>query len=66
MKVRDVVERVREDGWFLVRTRGSHAQYKHQVKRGLVTIAGQPGDEVHPKTLKSICRQAQIEIGETH
>jgi len=41
-------------------TRGSHRQYKHPFKSGRVTIAGHPSDEVHPKTLRSILKQAQI------
>jgi predicted RNase H-like HicB family nuclease len=34
------------DGWALVRTRGSHRQYKHPVKLGLVTAPGKPGDDI--------------------
>jgi predicted RNA binding protein YcfA (HicA-like mRNA interferase family) len=29
--------------------------------QGTVTIAGRPGDELHPKTLASILKQAQLE-----
>jgi hypothetical protein len=29
VKVREIVRRLEEDGWFWVRTRGSHHQYKH-------------------------------------
>jgi len=32
MKVRDVIRMLAQDGWVLVRTRGSHRQYKHPVK----------------------------------
>jgi predicted RNA binding protein YcfA (HicA-like mRNA interferase family) len=39
---------------------GSHRQYKHPEKPGRVTIAGHPNDDVHPKTLNSIFKQAQI------
>ncbi|HEX9731031.1 MAG TPA: type II toxin-antitoxin system HicA family toxin, partial [Thermoanaerobaculia bacterium] len=28
MKVRDVIKLVEKDGWFVVRTKGSHRQYK--------------------------------------
>lgn len=48
------------DGWTVARTRGSHRQYKHPTKAGLVTVAGKPSDELHPKTLASIKRQAQL------
>ena len=32
MKVRDVLARLRDDGWFLVTQRGSHRQFKHAQK----------------------------------
>jgi predicted RNA binding protein YcfA (HicA-like mRNA interferase family) len=60
MKVREVIKLLEADGWYHINTRGDHRQYKHTVKRGRVTVAGHPGDELHPKTLASIFRQAQI------
>jgi predicted RNA binding protein YcfA (HicA-like mRNA interferase family) len=60
MKVRDVIKLVEADGWYSVKIVGSHRQYKHAIKSGRVTIAGHPGDDVHPKTLASIFRQAQL------
>jgi predicted RNA binding protein YcfA (HicA-like mRNA interferase family) len=36
MKVRDVVRLIEQDGWFLVATRGSHRQYKHPTKPGVL------------------------------
>jgi len=54
MKVRDVIKQIQEDGWYLVRTKGSHRQYKHQTKLGLVTVPGKPSDELAPGTLNSI------------
>ena len=61
MKVRDVARKIREDGWYLVATRGSHQQYKHAVKPGRVTVAGHPNDDLAPGTLNSILKQAQLE-----
>ena len=58
MKVRDVIKLIEKDGWYHVVTQGSHRQYKHPTKPGRVTVAGHLGDEVHPKTLKSILMQA--------
>jgi predicted RNA binding protein YcfA (HicA-like mRNA interferase family) len=60
MKVREIIKLVEVDGWYLVKTEGSHRQYKHPNKSGRVTIAGHPGDDVHPKTLASIFKQAQL------
>jgi predicted RNA binding protein YcfA (HicA-like mRNA interferase family)/predicted RNase H-like HicB family nuclease len=45
-----------QDGWYLDRTRGSHQQFKHPVKRGLVTVAGKPNDGLGPGTFNSILK----------
>lgn len=45
MKVRDVIKRIEDDGWRLVRVRGSHRHFKHPTK---------------PGTLSNIFRQAQL------
>lgn len=60
MKVRDVLKLLENDGWYLARTRGSHRQYKHPVKLGLVTVPGKLADDLAPGTLSSIRRQAQL------
>ena len=60
MKVRDVIRMLRQDGWEQVRQRGSHRQFKHPTKPGLVTVAGQPGDELARGTLNSVLRQAGL------
>lgn len=60
MKVREIIRLIVDDGWRLDRTRGSHRQYKHQSKPGLVTVSGKPGDDLAPGTLNSILKQAQL------
>ena len=60
MKVRDAIKLIEQDGWYLARTRGSHRQYKHSSKRGLVTVPGKPGDDLAPGTLDSILKQAGL------
>jgi hypothetical protein len=40
MKVRDAIRMLQDEGWILVRVRGSHRQFKHPQRPGLVTIAG--------------------------
>jgi predicted RNA binding protein YcfA (HicA-like mRNA interferase family) len=60
MKVRDVIRIIEKDGWLLSRTRGSHRQFRHPNKKGTVTIAGHPGDELHPKTERSVLTQAGL------
>jgi predicted RNA binding protein YcfA (HicA-like mRNA interferase family) len=61
MKVRDVIRTIENDGWRFRSQKGSHRQYVHPTKPGRVTVAGKPNDDVHPKTLASIFRQAQVE-----
>jgi predicted RNA binding protein YcfA (HicA-like mRNA interferase family) len=58
VKVGEVLDRLREDGWYLVATKGSHRQFKHSTKQGRVTIAGKSSDDLPPGTLNSIFKQA--------
>lgn len=60
MKVREIVKQLEDAGWYIVRTRGSHRQYKHAGKKGLVTVPGHPNDELAPGTLNSILKQAGL------
>jgi predicted RNA binding protein YcfA (HicA-like mRNA interferase family) len=46
MKIRAMIKLIEEDGWYLDRTRGSHRQYRHHQKKGVVTIAGKPSDDL--------------------
>ena len=60
MKVRDLLKLLRESGWVLRNQEGSHRQFTHPDKRGKVTVAGHESDEMPPKTLKSIMKQADL------
>ena len=60
-KVRDAIRLLERDGWSLVRTRGSHRQFRNPGKPGIVTVAGKPGDDLAPGTWASIVKQAGIE-----
>jgi predicted RNA binding protein YcfA (HicA-like mRNA interferase family) len=51
---------IEADGWFLIYQKGSHRQYKNSQKKGRVTIAGHPGDDLAPGTLNSIFKQAGL------
>ncbi len=61
VKVRDAVKRLEAEGWPLIRMRGSHRQFRHPERPGLVTIAGKPSDTLHPKTWASTMKQAGTE-----
>ena len=61
MKVRELLKLLKNDGWGVDRTRGSHRQLTHPTKPGTVTVSGHETDDIHPKTLKSALRQAGLE-----
>ena len=61
MQIREVLRLLHQDGWRIVRIRGSHRQLRHPDKPGLVTLAGHPNDDLAAGTLKSILRQAGLE-----
>jgi predicted RNA binding protein YcfA (HicA-like mRNA interferase family) len=63
MKVKDVIKMIEQDGWFMVRRKGSHRQYRHSYKKGLVTIAGHLNDDLAKGTLNSIFKQAGLKYG---
>jgi predicted RNA binding protein YcfA (HicA-like mRNA interferase family) len=60
VKVREVVKLIERDGWEQVRQTGSNRHYRHPIKPGAVTVAGHARDDLHPKTQKSILRQAGL------
>jgi len=60
MKVAEVLTMLEKDGWDLVRTRGSHRQFRHTSKPGTVTVAGKPSLDLAPGTLNSILKQAGL------
>lgn len=60
MKVREVIKMLENDGWYHVRTRGSHRQFNHSSKSGVVTVAGKLSQDVPPGTLNAILKQAGL------
>lgn len=62
MKVKEVIALIEDDGWRMVRMKGSHRQYKHPMKHGLVTIAGKPGDDLAAGALNSTERRGRNTI----
>lgn len=60
-KVRDILKLLRKDGWVLLRTKGSHWQFAHPTKSGVVTVSYySANDDLHPKTARSILKQAGL------
>jgi len=58
--VREAIRILEGDGWFQVKTTGSHRQFKHPIKPGRVTVAGKPSDDLAPGTFASILKQAGL------
>jgi predicted RNA binding protein YcfA (HicA-like mRNA interferase family) len=60
MDSREIIRRLRAEGWVLVRTKGSHHQFRHSSKPGLVTVP-HPKRDLPVGTVRSILRQAGME-----
>jgi len=56
---RQLITAIEADGWYLVRSKGSHHHFKHPTKPGLVTIP-HPKKDLLTKTINSILKQAQL------
>ena len=61
MKVREIIKLIEADGWYRIKAKGGHRQYKHPVKRGRVTVPGQMNAELDKKTEKSVLHQAGLQ-----
>ena len=59
-KVRQIISLIEADGWYLLRTKGSHRQFRHSTKTGTVTVPGKGSDDLPPGTAKSILTQAGL------
>jgi predicted RNA binding protein YcfA (HicA-like mRNA interferase family) len=57
MNSREIIKRLKMDGWFLHHTKGDHRQFKHPIKLGKVTIP-HPKKDLPVGTLRNIYRQA--------
>jgi predicted RNA binding protein YcfA (HicA-like mRNA interferase family) len=63
MKVKEIIKIIEQDGWFMVRSKRSHRQFKHNNNEGIVTIAGNLNDDLAKGTLNSILKQARLKHG---
>ncbi|NEO72093.1 type II toxin-antitoxin system HicA family toxin [Moorena sp. SIO3H5] len=46
MKVKEVLKRLKKDGWYQVRMRGSHRILSHPQKPGIVVVPGKLSDDI--------------------
>jgi predicted RNA binding protein YcfA (HicA-like mRNA interferase family) len=62
-KVRDILQLLQKDGWILLWSKGSHRQFAHPSKDGVVTVSFHSNnDDLHPKTVACIFRQAGLSV----
>ncbi|MDY3307613.1 type II toxin-antitoxin system HicA family toxin [Psychrobacter sanguinis] len=59
MQSRELVKMIEDDGWYLVKIKGSHHQFKHNIKKGRVTVP-HPKKDLPKKTIESILKQAGL------
>jgi len=57
MDSREILKRLKADGWYEIGQRGSHVQLKHPQRPGKVTVP-HPRKDVPPKTKRSIEQQS--------
>jgi predicted RNA binding protein YcfA (HicA-like mRNA interferase family) len=62
MKPREVTRALEADGWREVRSRGSHRQFGHPTKAGLVTIAVHGNRDLKAWEVASIERQSGLKL----
>lgn len=59
MRAKELEKIITDDGWHLIKQVGSHRHYKHDNKKGKVTIPFHSGD-VDKGTANSILKQAGL------
>ena len=60
-KVKELIDIIEADGWYFARQKGSHKQYKHPLKKGIVTIPDHgKNDELEHFLVNSILKQAGL------
>ena len=52
-----------QDGWYLIYIKGDHRQFKHETKKGKVTVNGKLSDTLSQELLISIWKQAGRKYG---
>ncbi len=65
MNSRDIIRRLEDDGWVLVRVTGSHHHFRHAEKPGTTTVP-HPKKDMSIGTIISIEKQAQLKLRTVH
>ncbi|EZY68673.1 type II toxin-antitoxin system HicA family toxin [Staphylococcus aureus] len=56
---KEVIKKIEQDGWYLVRVVGSHHHFKHPNRKGKVTVP-HPKKDLPRGTERSILKQAGL------
>ncbi|MGP1501093.1 type II toxin-antitoxin system HicA family toxin [Bergeyella cardium] len=59
MSSTELIRVIEDDGWYLVNVKGSHHHFKHQTKKGKVTIP-HPKKDLPQGTINAILKQAGL------
>lgn len=62
VKVNKILKELKADGWYIDRQRGSHREFKHPNKKGVVTVNGHNNEDVWGFLLKSIEAQSGLKF----
>ena len=57
-KVKEVIKRLEDAGWYLSYIKGDHRQFKHPGIAGKVTVRGKLSEDLDQFLLNSIWKQA--------
>lgn len=56
---KEVIKMLKDDGWEFARCTGDHYQFRHNIKKGTVTVP-HPRKDIRIGTLKSISKQSGV------
>jgi len=45
LKIKEIIKKLESEGWVLVRQKGSHKQYKNNIKPDLITVPDHGGNK---------------------
>jgi predicted RNA binding protein YcfA (HicA-like mRNA interferase family) len=61
MNSKEIIKKLEQNGWYLVKVTGSHHHFKHLDQKGKVTVP-HPKKDLPVKTLISIEKQAGLRL----
>ena len=60
MKVQEIIKLCQNQGWYRIKTRGGHLQYKHPLLPGKIAIPGHFSSELKRGTLHNITKKLSV------